>query len=704
MSDLATVVRMGYGDIGLLQRTGIPFQCDIEFGDINETFKTAWTKLDWYLTNISEDITLNWIRIFPKTPIYEYAIKKGLIQNSEAHIREGCPYVNVSQMTLEEISSINQSIMKSIPFSRYKFEIGEDANIDDTGRLTFQTKCPRCGASYGIRHVSCFTPDDAIKCPICHKRSGTYLTMSMEERFRTNFEWITKKSDKVLLCGITPKSFELFQRLNRDCSDYQDKILYADEGILNLMTKINGKSIHPIQSMIVDKSIDTIVYFSHIPNNMFQNLQMHTLRQHQHIQRFESANNLFRSDYIGKKFYAPNRVFASASVYLTDDCNLSCAYCFNKRHKETPKSMDIRTSERVVSLLFDAAINQRRIGGMQPHVNIMFFGGEPTLNLPTMRHMYDYAIENSRKNGIPFSCTLSTNCTIWNDEYEDFLNHWHNSTRNVRVQLSIDGVPEVMRHDRCSKEFNVDVSEIIVPTAKKYVEWARSKGILEQQSVHGHGTISKFALPYLKKSYDFMRDEIGLPMAWFMLVHEEPWDENDEMIFEEQTRLIAERSFNECVEIGNNGPLSRYPTLQIANERPQRPCAAGETFCSFDPEGRIYPCHQFRARCKENGEMISLGDLDNGIDVDVLKQYSNLGFVNCHADGSCGDCSNYSCKYCFAANFDVNKDMIRGFPNYCKLSKIEHKIRLELNERLVLMGIQKAPIPICAAHCVCVAN
>ena len=66
-------------------------------------------------------------------------------------------------------------------------------------------------------------------------------------------------------------------------------------------------------------------------------------------------------------------------LYLTEDCNLRCSYCFVNK---SPRRMSSDTARKAVEFYLD-----RNISGAEYSINITFFGGEPFLELDRMEEV-----------------------------------------------------------------------------------------------------------------------------------------------------------------------------------------------------------------------------------------------------------------------------------------------------------------------------
>jgi uncharacterized protein len=81
------------------------------------------------------------------------------------------------------------------------------------------------------------------------------------------------------------------------------------------------------------------------------------------------------------------------SLFVTQDCNFRCTYCYGDRGKYGSGShMDRETALGAVNWLIDQS-------GKIKDLNISFLGGEPFLNFLLIKEVVEYAKERGKKLG-----------------------------------------------------------------------------------------------------------------------------------------------------------------------------------------------------------------------------------------------------------------------------------------------------------------
>src|SRR5262249_9189837 len=95
------------------------------------------------------------------------------------------------------------------------------------------------------------------------------------------------------------------------------------------------------------------------------------------------------------------------TVLTTLQCNFACDYCFQGDHGDYNKfadKMSIETAARVADWI------ERELDRVRPErLVVMFFGGEPPLNLPVMYHIAERAWEAPQARDVRMATSIITN-------------------------------------------------------------------------------------------------------------------------------------------------------------------------------------------------------------------------------------------------------------------------------------------------------
>lgn len=128
---------------------------------------------------------------------------------------------------------------------------------------------------------------------------------------------------------------------------------------------------------------------------------------------------------------------------ITEDCNLRCRYCCFSADNPytrtyTKQQMNQDMAVRAIDWFVNYTRPRRMRLGAEGGLGLSFYGGEPLLNMPTLRRSLEHVRDQYR--GI-FTPVLTTNATLLTrDTLELFVEH------SVGLSVSLDGPKEV--HDR----------------------------------------------------------------------------------------------------------------------------------------------------------------------------------------------------------------------------------------------------------------
>ena len=127
-----------------------------------------------------------------------------------------------------------------------------------------------------------------------------------------------------------------------------------------------------------------------------------------------------------------SRVVERITLHVSNDCNLRCKYCYagGGNYKQKRGIMSLQTAKQFVDFCFQ---NFDAIG------TIVFFGGEPLLNMEVMEYVCDAFRRNYEERRIAFmpEFGIITNGTILTDRVFNFIKN-----NLAFVTVSIDGLKE----------------------------------------------------------------------------------------------------------------------------------------------------------------------------------------------------------------------------------------------------------------------
>lgn len=363
---------------------------------------------------------------------------------------------------------------------------------------------------------------------------------------------------------------------------------------------------------------------------------------------------LFTSDPYEKMFSnrTGHTVVKALCLHIAHDCNLRCKYCFageGNYHGEKSK-MPPEVGKKAIDFVVANSGNRRNL-------EIDFFGGEPLLNLETVKETVNYAKEIEKSCNKHFRFTITTNGMLLDDESIDYLN---NTMDNI--VLSLDGRKEINDAMRVRKD-GTGCYEKILPKYKKLVSERKGK------DYYVRGT-------FTAKNLDFSEDVLHMADSGFDQLSIEPVvlkdgsgieikEEHLETLFAEYEKLARALLERERAGKGVNFfhfmiDLEGGPCIA----KRLRGCGSGSEYLAVTPAGDLFPCHQF-AGIKE----FKLGNVFTGIErTDIMEE---LKGINVYTKEKCRECwAKFFCSGGCAANaWQFKKDLTGVYDIGCKLQR-----------------------------------
>jgi uncharacterized protein len=107
------------------------------------------------------------------------------------------------------------------------------------------------------------------------------------------------------------------------------------------------------------------------------------------------------------------------TVLTTLQCNFACDYCYQGDRGDYNKFADKMTMETAARV---GRWIERELDRVRPErFTLMFFGGEPLLNIPVMYYLAEHASRAAAARGVPLSITMITNGLLLTPEIVDRL-------------------------------------------------------------------------------------------------------------------------------------------------------------------------------------------------------------------------------------------------------------------------------------------
>ncbi len=440
---------------------------------------------------------------------------------------------------------------------------------------------------------------------------------------------------------------------------------------LNIVVDVNSGAVHVVDDIVYRcldfyKDFEKQEIIQKLSDSFDENKIIEALEE---IEYLEQNEVLYCSDsYVdGLNLDAVEPVIKAMCLHVAHDCNLRCAYCFASQgdYEKHRSMMNLETGKKALKFLVDNS-------GTRRNLEVDFFGGEPLMNFEVCKKLVDYGRSLEKEYNKLFRFTMTTNCTLLDDEKIEYIN---NNMDNV--VLSLDGRKEV--NDRM--RFRIDGKgsyDSIIPRVNKMIE-KRKNG-----AYYIRGTFTKFNTDFAKDVLHF--SDLGFKSTSIEPVVAEPHhnyalDESDLPKVFEQYELLADELLN------RQGTDKEFNFFHFTVDLTQGPCVikrirgcgAGAEYVSITPEGDIYPCHQF-----VGNEDFKIGHVDTGIkNRELSLQFKN---ANVLSKSDCQKCwAKFYCSGgCHANAYNFNNDIFKPYKLGCEMEKKRLECSLYIQAKKLL--------------------
>ena len=303
---------------------------------------------------------------------------------------------------------------------------------------------------------------------------------------------------------------------------------------------------------------------------------------------------------------------------VAQDCNLRCTYCYadGGTYGAVPCLLAPETARRAVRYLLDNS-------GDRDHVTLIFFGGEPLLNMQAVKAATREAISYGRKMGKKVHFSLTTNGTLLDPEIVAFLH-----ANRVSVAVSMDGPRDIHDHNRPDESGTGSYGEIVsrlgpllqdspVPVAARVTlapdQWHRVVEVFDHLTGLGFHEVGIAPVsPVSKALLPTAEQDAALLEGFGQLAGR----------FVAHARKGLVMPFSNVLDLLGRIHLGQTKSLS---------CGAGFGYMAVDAKGSFFPCHRLTGEAD-----FCTGSLETGINTDRIN--SCLGSLNEGREESCSKC------------------------------------------------------------------
>ena len=358
-----------------------------------------------------------------------------------------------------------------------------------------------------------------------------------------------------------------------------------------------------------------------------------------------AQGELFAPDIDVPPTFKQSGIVKSLCLMIAQDCNLRCKYCFGDggSYGQERAVMSPETGREAVDFLIKAS-------GPRKHLEMDFFGGEPLMNMPTVKAVTEYVHQREKETGKTIKLTMTTNGMLLNDENIKWLND-----NNFAVVLSLDGRKEI--HDAVRPTAGGQGSyDRVVKNFHKFIDSRKDV------SSDYRGSYIFLRGTYTHKNLDFTKDVLAMRDAGFDILSMEPvvLKDNPELAIREADLPRVREEYDRLTEAymdyhrQGKGFFFFHFNMDLSNgpcvAKRLSGCGAGHEYLAVAENGDLYPCHQFVGR-----ERYRLGSLAEGVTDTHWPQY----FRESHVlnKPKCRDCW---CRFFCSGGCHANADLFHG--------------------------------------------
>jgi radical SAM superfamily enzyme YgiQ (UPF0313 family) len=271
----------------IIYNSGIHVLGMLIFGDVEETIETATTTLNWWKRNTKYGIGMNFITTYPGTELYKYAIKNNIIKDSVQFIKDGCPTINVSKMSSDEVKYIaseivtltKQNLKEPLDISNFQ--------IDSSGyKVSFEGRCYYCNRHNIWNNVKLLHRSN-ICCSECGTKHKTPINDNIIKNMDKKIEELIKNYGKIAFWGINYTGLDWIERLD---TSKNNNVFIIDVSKMKQNSFVNNKQInHP--EVINRKNIKCVI----VPiMSLYSGIKLQIEQQYPEVQVIENMLNLMK--------------------------------------------------------------------------------------------------------------------------------------------------------------------------------------------------------------------------------------------------------------------------------------------------------------------------------------------------------------------------------------------------------------------------
>lgn len=291
------------------------------------------------------------------------------------------------------------------------------------------------------------------------------------------------------------------------------------------------------------------------------------------------------------------------NIMISQDCNMACRYCYGGMSGMYNQKglMTIEMAEQCFRYLLSC-------GGNRAFQKTVFFGGEPLLNMPVIKHIVmTWEKIKNQYHGREMYFTLTTNGTLLTPEIVEFFKDY-----NIIVNVSLDGPKDIHDANRVLASDKASFDKVM-----QGIDLMRKYGLpISIRSTVTNGTdLSELQKFFEQENFDIH----SIDMVDYPMLHPKKpfqFDISSYADFLEQQRKIVNAGCEDIYKGEKNSFNAKQMSSSYqragAKEYPFL-CGAGNWFIAVGLDGYIYPCTRL-----VGNEKFRIGDINTGLCKDKM--------------------------------------------------------------------------------------
>jgi radical SAM superfamily enzyme YgiQ (UPF0313 family) len=235
--------------------SGVTIGGNFILGDVEDTLETANKTIDYWQSLGEDNIRIAFITVYPGTQLYKYALENSIIKDPVKFLKDGCPNINVSKLTGDDLSQITKKMLLSI--EKYPAELNIISIKKNIGIMALKWKCKNCENENINEEIKILFDTERMSCKFCETSHSVPFPETLKAILLDNLFHLFGKEKRTALWGVTKFTLPFFEE--NDIFK-KENIVFVDNSTQKQMIKIHGKNVYsPDEALSVET--DAVVFF-----------------------------------------------------------------------------------------------------------------------------------------------------------------------------------------------------------------------------------------------------------------------------------------------------------------------------------------------------------------------------------------------------------------------------------------------------------